>query len=201
MRKILAVCSIALLSSSAFAQGGAAPPPAEKKAPEPAAKPADKPAAPPAAGMHEPKPAEQLQQLKGMVGSWHCEGKFTMGGQTMAMKSTAKFAWDLDNFFIHGEFDSPKSKENPHGYKGHAVYGYDGKQFVEMSVDNMGGMEMATSPGWTGDTQEWTGHAKMGGADIDTHTTITRKGDKEVHISSTMGAGAQAATEEMTCKK
>src|SRR5262249_27870861 len=106
-----------------------------------------------------------------------------------------------DNFFVAGTFESPKSKENPHGFKGHAMYGYDGKQFTEMTVDNMGGMAFATSPGWNGDTQEWTGKAKMMGLEMDTQPTITKKGDKEVHISATMGTGPQAATQEMTCKK
>src|SRR5262249_19705712 len=153
MRKILAVASITLISTVAFAQGGAAPPPAEKKAPEPAAaKPAEKAPAPDM-GMPAPKPADQLQQLKAMIGTWKCEGKFTMGGKTMTEKSTAKFAWDLDNFFVEGTFESPKSKENPRGYRGKATYGWDGKQFVEMTHDNMGGVGMATSQGWVGDTQ------------------------------------------------
>jgi hypothetical protein len=161
-----------------------------------------KPAAPAAPAMAPPKPDPALDQLKNMVGTWKCEGKMNMGGQDMSMKSTAKFAWDLDNFWVVGKFESAKAKGMPQ-FKGTAYYGYDPatKMYLELMVDNMGGWGRATSKGREGDKEEWTGKAMMMGKEMDIKSTITFKGDKEVQISDVMGAPPEAMTSEMTCKK
>lgn len=164
---------------------------------------ADKPAAPPPtdakAPMAAPKPPAELQQLKDMVGTWKCDGKTTIAGKEMVSKMTARFNWDLDNYFVVAAMDSPKSKDNPTGYKSRATYGYDagGKQFVAMGVDSMGGMSMLTSKGWDGDKMDWAGKTRAMGQEMDTKETITRKGPREVTISGTSGP----VTWESTCKK
>ena len=201
MRKIFTITSVLCLGvATAFAQAG------EQAKKEPAAaatKPAD--ARPPAGGdmMGGPRPPEEMQQMKDMVGVWKCEGKTTVGGREMADKSTATFMWDLDKFFISARMDSPKSKDNPTGYKGRTMFGYDtgAKQFVSMSVDNMGSMSMMTSKGWSGDSMEWAGKSKMMGKDMDAREKVTRKGPREVTLSGGVGSGAEGVTWEATCKK
>jgi hypothetical protein len=197
MRKLFTVAAVMVWSSLAFAQAGGGD--AAKKPPAAAE---TKPAAPPptdGAMMGAPKPPEEMQQLKDMVGVWKCEGKSTVAGKEMRDKATASFAWDLDKFFLSSRMDSPKSKDNPMGYKGRAMYGYDAssKQFVSMGVDNMGGMSMMTSKGWNGDKMEWAGKSKMMGQEMDAKETITKKGPREVMISGTAGP----VTWESTCKK
>jgi len=179
---MIALALLTLIGSSAFAQ--------EKKPP----------AAAPAMPVAKPDPA--LDQYKEMAGTWRCEGKMTMGGQEIPMKSTAKFAWDLDKFWMVGKFESAKTKGMPQ-YKGTAYFGYDpsAKMYVQLSVDNMGGWGKATSKGREGDKEEWTGKASMGGKEMDVKSTITHKSDKEVAISDTMGAGPEGMSSEMTCKK
>lgn len=201
MRKIFTIASVLCLgTATAFAQSGEA-----KKEPAAAAtKPAD--AKPPAGGdmmMGAPKPPEELQQLKDMVGVWKCEGKTTIAGREMADKSTATFMWDLDKFFVSARMDSPKTRENPIGYKGRTMFGYDtgAKQFVSMGVDNMGGMSMMTSKGWSGDSMEWAGKAKMMGKEVDVREKVTKKGPREVSLSGGVGSGPEAVTWESTCKK
>lgn len=207
MRKMFTVGSLLLLgASTAFAQTGGDP--GKKPAPAPAVKPADpaKPSAPPAGGdamMAAPKPAEEMKQLKDMVGVWKCEGKMVMGGKEIPEKSGATFTWDLDKHFLSARYDSPKTKENPTGYKGRVMYGWDpvAKQFVAMGVDNMGGISVMTSKGWSGETMEWTGKTKAMGKEHDAHQKVMKTGPREVALSGGMGSGAEAMTWESTCKK
>ena len=161
-----------------------------------------KPAAPAPPAMGAPKPDPALDQYKGMAGTWKCEGKMNMGGGEISMKSTAKFAWDLDKFWMVGKFESAKTKGMPQ-FRGTAYYGYDPttKQYVELMVDNMGGWGRGTSKGREGDKEEWTGKGMMMGKEMEFKTTITYKGDKEVQISDSMGTAPEAMTSEMTCKK
>ena len=188
--KIVAL-SLSLIAPVAFAQPAAdkkaAPPPAEKKAPE---------AAPPAMPM--PTRDAALDQYNNMAGTWKCEGKMNMGGKEMTMKSQAKFAWDMDKYWMVANFTSPKAKDMP-AYKGMGFYGYDAanKQFVSYHFDNMGGSGMATSKGKSGTGWEWAGKGYMMGQAMETKTTITEVSPKEVKISSSAGG----MTEEMTCKK
>jgi Protein of unknown function (DUF1579)/THAP4-like, heme-binding beta-barrel domain len=188
-----------LVSSAALAQ----PAPAEKK-PAPPPAPADKikPAEPAAAPMVAPKPDPALEALAPMIGTWKCEGKMMMGGKEMAWKATAKFAWDLDKFWVVASMDTAKTKDMP-AHKGRGYYGYDPatKQYTQMMVDNMGGWSMATSKGQNGQSMEWMGKASMMGQTMDLKSTVTYTSPKEVTIKGTMGQGASAMTDEMTCKK
>jgi hypothetical protein len=149
-----------------------------------------------------PKPPEEMAQLKGMLGTWKCDGKFSGGGMEMAMKSKATFTSELDGFAVVGVMESPKSKTSP-GYKGRVMYSWDSaaKQFVAAGADNMGGSGHMTSKGWSGDSIEWAGKQSMMGQSEDSKETITKKGDKEVAITGSSGTGDKAAKWEMTCKK
>jgi hypothetical protein len=193
----LSIVAVLLVGGVAWGQ---AP---DKKAPE-AAKPAEakpaeaKPAeAKPAAG-EAMKPAPELQQYKGMIGSWKCEGKGSMMGKELKMSGTYKAAWDLDNFWVIAHFEG-KAAGMPGSHKGMDIYGYDSaqKMFVVTGVDNMGGWSQAKSKGWEGDKQEWAGQGYMMGKQADVKWTVTKKGDKEITLSGSMGTDSW----EETCKK
>jgi hypothetical protein len=189
------VVAMMFVGGAAFGQGAA-----PDKKPE-AAKPeagAAKPAAPPA-----PKPAAELDQLKMMVGTWHCDGKGNMNGTDMPMKSTYRVAKDLDGFWLVGKLEGAKSKEMPFAYKSVDYYNYDAgsKQFVMASFDNTGSWYNATSKGWDGDKMTWTGKARMMGMDLDTTLSITKKGDKEVALSGSTTGQNYKDSMEITCKK
>ena len=189
------VVAMMFVGGTALGQGAA--PDKKPKAAKPEAG-AAKPAAPPA-----PKPTAELDQLKMMVGTWHCDGKGNMNGKDMAMKSTYRVADKLDKFWLVGELEGAKSKEMPVGYKSIDFYNYDvgSKQFVMASFDNTGAWYNATSKGWEGDKMEWTGKARMMGMDADTKTTITKKNDKEVSLVGSTTAPGFKETMEITCKK
>ncbi len=186
--QLLVVAGLACAAGTALAQD-------KDKDKQPAA------SAPPA--MEEPKPAPELQELKGMIGSWKCDGKGTAGTETFPMKGTAKFTWDYGNFFVVASIVGPKSKDMPAGYKETDIYGYDpvAKQFVMNGFDSMGGMTSMTSKGWEGDSQTWTGKYKIAGHDMDSKLTVTRKGDKEVHLAGTETGGGMTVTVDQTCKR
>ena len=184
------VVAMMLVSGTAFGQG-AAP---EKKPEGAAAKPPE---------MMMPKPAAELQQLKIMVGTWHCDGKGDMNGAPMSMKSTYRVALELDNFWLVGKLEGAKSKEMPTGYRSVDYYNYDvgSKMFVTASFDNTGAWSMATSKGWEGDKMEWTGKTHMMGMDADTKLVITKKSDKEVALVGSTTAQGFSEKMEITCKK
>lgn len=191
----MVVVATMFVGGTAFGQGAA--PDKKPEAPKPEAGAAKPPE------MQMPKPAAELQQLKMMVGTWHCDGKGNMNGKDMSMKSTYKVAADLDNFWLVGKLEGAKSKEMPIGYKSVDYYNYDAgsKQFVMASFDNMGSWYNATSKGWDGDKMAWTGKARMMGMDADTTLTVTKKGDKEVALSGTTTAPGYKDSMEITCKK
>src|SRR5436305_691803 len=52
-----------------------------------------------------PKPDAALQQYKGLVGTWKCDGKVTVLGKERPSKATMKVSWDLDGFWVNSRFE------------------------------------------------------------------------------------------------
>src|SRR5262249_31939542 len=151
MRKI-SFLVVALASVVAWGQG------ADKdkdKKPE-AAKPAE---------MKPPGPAPELkQEFAGMIGTWHCTGKFTMNRKQVNATGASEAAWALDTNVGVANAEG-KAEGLPGTHKEIAIYGYDAttKMFYSFGTDNMGGWSMAKSKGWQGDTEEWAGNGVMMG--------------------------------------
>jgi len=182
-----------LVAGTALAQG------ADKKPAAAAPPPAEKPAAkPPEMAMPMKAPAE-MDPMKWMVGTWKCDGKQSMGGKEMPAKGTYKMAWDLDNMWLVGHYEAAKAKGMPKTFKGVDYYTYDDgkKEYVQLSIDNMGGWGKMTSKGLEGDKLAWTGKAMMGAKEIDSKQTITKKSDKELTVDIANGD----ETYNATCKK
>src|SRR5262245_29229752 len=79
-----------------------------------AAQPKNDPKAPAApAGMPEMKPpAELVDMAKGAAGTWRCKGQGMDHTMKMVdMSGTFKIKLDLDNWWIHGSFESNMGKE------------------------------------------------------------------------------------------
>jgi hypothetical protein len=190
-----------LVAGSAFAQGADKKPAAA--APPPAAKPPEKAAEKPPEMAMPTKPPAEMDQLKFMLGTWKCEGKMNMGGPDMPIKSTYKVAWDLDNMWLVGHVEGAKSKDMPRAFKATDFYNYDAgsKNYVQLSIDNMGGWGHSAAKGWEGDKQTWTGKANSMGHDVETKTIITKKSDKEVTLDMTESAPGHNGTTTLTCKK
>jgi hypothetical protein len=200
----ISVAAVALYAAgTAFAQGADKKPPAASTPPAgaAAAKPAPEP--PKGEAMMAPKPAPELDQLKDLVGNWKCDGKMGINGKEQPMKSTTyKAAWEMNNFWVVGHIDRAKTKDAP-AYHGVDYYTFDPatKMLVMTSFDNMGAWGTSTSKGFEGDKQEWSGKVHMMGAELDSKSTLTKKSDKEIHITGTTSGSGLTMTMDQTCKK
>jgi len=207
MKKLSTLGSLALsltLTTTAFANPDAKKPaeakPADKAAAGAPAMKAEAPAPP------EMKPAAELEQLKGMAGTWKCKGEVTAMGNKMPSEMTMKSGLDMDGYWMMSMGTEKKAKGSKMpAYKSHDMTGYDAttKQFVRMGVDNMGSWTNATSKGWNGDAMEWIGTGKMMGQDTKINETVTKDATgKNVTIKGTTTAGGQPiVTWDMACKK
>ncbi len=169
---------------------GAAPLAAAAQAPAPGGEPAEKPAGKPAAeagtgAPAAPKPSPELETMKFLAGPWTCEtsmpaGAMGPGSPATKARSTIVFKRDLGGFFYRGDFEV-KAKTHP-VMKGSVFIGHQpaANLFTFSAVDSMGGVELATSPGFQGDTIEFTGDAFMMGQRMKVRDTITKAGPKEI---------------------
>jgi hypothetical protein len=193
--------SAVLVAAPAFAQ---APTPAATPAPaKPAAAPASEAAAAP------PKPAPDLEAaFKFFDGAWKCDTHFAAnafgpGSPEMSTKSTVKFKRDYDGYFYRGDYEIKKSKGMP-GFRGTLFLSYQpaAKVFTLSGVDTAGSAEMATSPGFEGDTITFTGSTYAGGQAVKVRETMTKRGAKEAghKLELDMGKGPMLIGED-TCKR
>jgi len=205
----VAKTAIAVLMSFLFC---AASPAASAQGPAPAGKPAEKPAGKPAAeagaaGPAAPKPSPELETMKFLAGPWTCEtsvpaGAMGPGSPATKARTTIAFKKDLGGFFYRGDFEM-KAKTTPN-MKGSVFIGHQpaANLFTFSAVDSMGGVEFATSPGFQGDTIEFTGDAFMMGQKMKVRETITKAGPKEIvhKFEADSGKGFEAMGEDH-CKR
>jgi hypothetical protein len=182
-----------------------APAPDMKKAPD-AKKdaPKDVKKDAPAAKKEAPKPPTELADMaKGMAGTWKCTGKQAdMADMTkmVDIKGSMSMKLDLDKWYVRGDWTGTATGM-PGTFKGTMYTTFDGKKWMRVMVDNMGGMETSTSTGGK-DKMVWEGESHMMGMAMKTKTTeeITAK---EVKISTegSMDGKKFAPVFEMSCKK
>jgi hypothetical protein len=198
MKKIAFVVAALCLSATALAADeGAAP--ADK-----AAAPATEKKADMAMDM---KPAAEMEKMKGMIGTWKCDGKSAdMGKPTMhPTKSTMKMSSELGGHWIMVNYEESKTKENPMPFAFKEVIGWDKEksQYKRMFIDNMGGTAMfMAAPAGADGKMEWNGEAQMGPMKMAMKDVVTMKSDKEVGVEVTVeqdGKWMPVAT--MSCKK
>jgi hypothetical protein len=192
----VALCASLLISAPAAAQ---APPPAATPAPTTKAGAPEPPA----------KPAADLDVgFKFFEGVWKCDTRFAAnafgpGSPEMSTKSTVKFKRDYDGYFYRGDYEIKKSKGMP-GFRGTLFLSYQpaAKVFTLSGVDTAGSAEMATSPGFEGDTITFTGSTYAGGQAVKVRETMTKRGAKEAghKLELDMGKGPMLIGED-TCKR
>ena len=200
-KTVIAVLMSYLLAASSAASAQA-PAPAAKPVEEPGGKPAGKAGA---AGPAAPKPSPELETMKFLAGPWTCEtsmpaGAMGPGSPATKARTTIAFKKDLDGFFYRGDF---AMKEKP-AMKGSVFIGHQpaSNLFTLSSVDSMGGVELATSPGFQGDTIQFTGDAFMMGQQMKVRDSITKAGPKEIvhKIEADSGKGFEPMGEDH-CKR
>jgi hypothetical protein len=189
--------SLLLTGAPVLAQ---APPPPATTAPTKTGTPA-----PPA------RPAPDLDAgFKFVDGTWKCDTRFAPnafgpGSPEMTTKSTVKFKRDYDGYFYRGEYEIRKSRSMP-GFRATLFIGYQpaAHVFTVTSVDSSGFTELATSPGFEGETITFSGQAYMGGRTVKVRESMTRRGAKEIghklEAEIDPGKGLQVIGED-SCKR
>jgi hypothetical protein len=172
-----------------------------------AATPAAAPAAPAAPEM--PKPSPELDAaFKYFDGAWKCDTKFPAGSMgpgspEMSGKSTVKFKKVRDGFYYQGDYEVKKTKTMP-GMKGTFYLSYQpgAKVYTMSSVDDMGGLELATSTGFQNDAITFTGEGYMMGQKVKMRETMSKTADKGAghKFEVDMGKGFQPMGEDQ-CKR
>jgi hypothetical protein len=142
-----------------------------------------KPPAPPtgAPPPGPPKPPAELDGIKWLEGSWHCDGKAPAGpmGPEHAYKSSMKVKRDLDGFWYVGEYEQRKSKDNPMAIKARTFMGFDpvAKKVITFGVDSVGGA-LQLSGAIEGDKIASEGEGSMGGQKIGFKESFTKTGER-----------------------
>jgi hypothetical protein len=190
------VCASLLFAAPAAAQ---APPPAATPAPTTKAGAPEPPA----------RPAADLEAgFKFFDGVWKCDTRFAAnafgpGSPEMTTRSTVRFKRDYDGYFYRGEYEIKKAKGMP-GFRATLFVGYQpaAHVFTVTSVDTSGSTELATSPGFEGDTITFTGQAYLNGQTVKMRESMTKRGAKEVghKLEADLGKGLQVIGED-SCKR
>jgi Protein of unknown function (DUF1579) len=153
-----------------------------------------------------PKPAPELANAKYLVGTWSCTGEAPESpfGPAHKTETTVMMKPDLDGFWIDGTVTEKKTASNPHPVKGMVHVGYDSaaKQFVMLWIDNFGARSTETSPGWEGDTLNFSGEMMMMGENTPVKDTFVKKGANELtHRGEMSMKGENHMMVEETCKR
>lgn len=152
----------------------------------------------PGSGIGPTKPAPELEQMKVLEGSWHCDGRApsTATGPEHAYRSSWKFKRDLDNFWWAAEYQQVKAKTNPAPLKARGFMTYDpiSRSFNLMGMDNAGGTTRESTLGWNGDVVILAGDASLAGKKVPFREVITKKGDREFTWRGEMKVGGDWMT-------
>ena len=163
---------------------------------------------PKADAKHDRKPAAEMDKLKGMLGTWKCDGKSADQGKPTqhAIKGSMKMTSELGGHWILVDYAEEKTKENPMPFAFKEFIGWDkaAGKYQRMFVDNMGGSaKMVAAPAAADGTMEWTGDVMMGGRSVPMKDVVTMKSAKETLIEVSMQGpdGAWMPVASLTCKK
>jgi hypothetical protein len=114
------------------------------------------------------------------------------------VRSAVRISIDLDGFWYSLRYEEAEVG----GLKGQTYWGYDAatKQFVETSIDNLGGIGSSTSPGWQKDRLVWTGDVVIQGARTPVRDTFSKRGPELLHTGEAEIDGRWSVVLEETCR-
>lgn len=175
--RALAVLTVVLASTSAFAQ---TPP--------------------------TPTPSAHLKELAYFTGTWKCTGMTfasQMGPQHATM-ATVEASWGLGGFWLLTNFSESRSVANPHPYAFRGVWGWDEKEnkVVWSAADDMGGYTTSSSAGWKGNALTMEGPMHAGKELMNGRDTFTKKSASQmVHTGEIEMNAKWVKLDEETCTK
>ena len=133
------------------------------------------------------------------------DGQPQAPGTQVKTKTEMHISPTVDGFAYTGAWKTEKNAAMPAGGKGTMQWGFDSgrNKLVEAGFDNMGSAWLGTSDGPKDGTTVWTEEGTMMGQPMKSRTTVTRKSQKEVTLTTEMESkpGAWQKLGEDTCKK
>ncbi len=189
--------AIAMIGMTGLA--AAQPKPAD---PKPVAKPAD-----PKAGVTpSPKPpAELVDVAKVWVGTWKCKGQGLDHTMKMAdMTATLKIKLDLDNWWLHGSFESRMGQE-PFHFESFTAFDAATSKWKRVMIETGGEWANGESSGMKDNKTDWelAAHSPMGDVMFRDHEDLTDpKAGMKLHGELSLDKGKTwTPIYEVACKK
>jgi hypothetical protein len=140
-----------------------------------------------------PKPAKELENLKGLAKNWSCTGTATLPGPTpvtYSYKSKVKSSWDLSGHWADWRYEREKTKEAP-GVTSEGEWGWDSanKRYMMQGMDDWGGYINLTAGSATPEAITFEGELVLMGQKMPVKFAFTydAKG-KKMHMTMTSGA-------------
>lgn len=132
----------------------------------------------------DPKPPQQLDDLKPLLGNWKCAGRQLAHAELGAehvVAATLQVKPEADGFWRAFTYEEKKGKDG-RGLKVFGVMGWDAqaKRFTRTAFSSVGTSETAISTGWTGQTMVWTGEIVGPTSRYPYRVVFTKRSDKEI---------------------
>ncbi|MDB4953265.1 MAG: hypothetical protein JWO36_834 [Myxococcales bacterium] len=124
----------------------------------------------------EMKPPQELADMAKMsAGTWKCKGQGMGHDMKLAdMTGTMKMKLEVDNWWVHGSFDSKMGKDS---FKFESFTSYDpaSKKWHRVMVESGGGYSMGDSMGMKDNKVDWElqSHGMMGDMGFRDHEDMT----------------------------
>lgn len=164
-----------------------------------------KPGAPAAdAGMQMTPPPELAAAAKATAGTWKCKGQ----GMDHTMKmidttGTLKLKLDLDNWWLHGSYDSMMGKEGFH-FESFSTFDPSTKKWKRVLIETGGGWSSGESDGMKDGKLDWTlsMHSPRGDISFRDHQDMSDpKAGMKLSGELTMDGKTWTPVYTLTCKK
>jgi hypothetical protein len=151
------------------------------------------------------RPPELAEVSKAVSGTWHCKGQAADPAMKMVdMTATLRMKLDLDNWWLHGSFESRMGKEAFH-FESFTTFDPESKKWKRVMVESMGIWSNGESTGMKDNKVEWmlTTHTAKGDAMFRDREDMSdpKVGAKLAGDLSMDGGKTWQPVYQMTCKK
>jgi hypothetical protein len=161
-------------------------------------------AAEPSAGNPQAvEPVAALVPLKFFAGEWNCAGTvYDAAGGQRPITIAASASYQLGGHWMGWTLKEQSAGQD--SFEGQWVWGWDSAQssFIAVSYDNSGSRSAEQAPGWAEDKFLWAGQTiASDGTSLPSRSSITKSGENELHLTSTLDVGQWFTVYELNCAR